>query len=173
MIDRDDVEPARRPAGPEQRPRPPARRGGRAAAVGALLAMAAACGAGAASAGASPSGDAAAVRATYAAMNQLWNGVGPAAYCSGDRACLRLAATRIEGLAEDLVRPLVRALRTASTPCIVSTASGVLEMARLARTGARKTLKGSRDASWLSAVTDAMYTVQMGANSCAVWGGGL
>jgi hypothetical protein len=137
------------------------------------VAIVAACGAGATSAAATPAGDAAAVIATYAAMNQLWNQVAPAAYCGGDSACLRLAAVEIEHVAVDLVPPLVRALRTAGTPCVVSTASGALAMVRMARTGARKTLKGSPGSSWLGAVTDAMYTVQMSANSCAAWGGGL
>src|SRR5204862_7299769 len=130
------------------RPRP------RAGLIGALMAIAATAAAGASPLSAAQGGDAAAVSASYSAMNQLWDVVAPAQYCGADRACLRSAAVGIEAVAKGLVRPLVRALRTAATPCIVSTASGALEMARLARTGARKALKHSRDTSWVSAVID-------------------
>ena len=97
----------------------------------------------------------------------------PVAYCGGDAACLRPASVGIAEVAAGLVRPLVRSLRTTTTPCVATTASGALAMTRLARTGARKTLKGSRNTSWVSAVLDAMYTVQMSANACVAWGGGL
>jgi len=129
-------------------------------------------GAGAA-ASAAPSGDAAAVRATYVAMNQLWDLVAPLVYCAEDPACLRAGAREVAPEAAGLVRPLVRALRGATTPCVVSTATEALQMVRLARTGARKSLKGSRNTTWPGAVVDAMFTVEMSADSCAAWGGGL
>jgi len=162
-------------------PRQPRRRGWRssarrrdtAAAIGALVVSLSVFAASCPATAAAIDGDAAAVRATYTAMNQLWDLVSPISYCGDDRACLRAGADEIAEVAAGLVPPLVRALRTAGTSCIVRTANDALVMARLARTGARKTLKGSRNTIWPGAVIDHMYTVQMSANSCFAWGGGL
>jgi len=144
----------------------------RATAIGAIAISIAAFDASAPPAAAAPGGDRAAMAAAYVAENRLWDTVSPLARCGDDRSCLRAGAGDVAEASAALVRPLVRALRTVATPCVVRTAGEALLAARLARTGARKTLKGSRNTSWPGGVIDVLDTLQMSADSCVGWDGG-